>query len=127
MTETKTKELAPSGQVFQGRQMREEASFWDKVFFNYAWPLLESSMKEPIQFEQYGDLPERLLIKHEEERIEKSIKEYIAKDPTDRFAFMKGLLAVNKTNFIKFLVVRLTLQFDELVFPFMIAKLIGWI
>jgi len=72
-------------------------------------------------------LPERLLIKHEEERIETSIKQYIAKDPSDRFAFMKGLLAVNKGNFIKFAAVRLGLQFDEFVFPFMIAKLIEWI
>jgi len=40
---------------------------------------------------------------------------------------MKGLLAVNKGNFIKFAAVRLGLQFDEFVFPFMIAKLIEWI
>jgi len=127
MTETKTKEAAPIGKVFQGKHMREGASFWDTVFFSYAWPLLQSSMKEPIQFEQYGELPERLLIKHEEERIETSIKQYIAKDPSDRFAFMKGLLAVNKNNFIKFVSVRLGLQVDEFVFPFMIAKLIEWI
>ena len=107
--------------------MREGASFWDTVFFNYAYPLLKSSMKEPISFEQYGELPERLLIKYEEERIETSIKQYIAKDPSDRFAFMKGLLAVNKGNFIKFAAVRLGLQFDEFIFPFMIATLIEWI
>ena len=74
MKETKTKEAAPIGQVFQGKHMREGASFWNIVFFSYAWPLLKSSMKEPISFEQYGELPERLLIKHEEERIEASIK-----------------------------------------------------
>ncbi len=53
--------------------MRHGSSFWDIVFFRYAWPLMDSSMKEPIKFEQYGDLPEELLIKHEEEKIEKSI------------------------------------------------------
>ena len=54
------KKPAPVGQVFQGKFMRQDASFWDIVFFRYAWPLMESSMKEPIKFEQYGDLPEEL-------------------------------------------------------------------
>ena len=67
------------------------------------------------------------MIKHEEERIEKSIKEHIAKDPNDRLAFMKGLLGANKNNFAKFVVIRGCLQFNELAFPFMIATLIEWI
>ncbi len=73
MTEKDEKKDAPVGQVFQGKFMRENASFFDILFFRYPWPLMESSMKEPIQFEQYGELPERLLIKHEEVKIEKSI------------------------------------------------------
>lgn len=53
--------------------MRENRSFFDKLFFNYAKPLLDSSMTQQIRFEQYGDLPERLMIKHEEAKIEASI------------------------------------------------------
>jgi len=51
--------------VFQGKMMREEASFIDTVLFRYAWPLLESSMTQQIKFEQYGEIPDRLKICHE--------------------------------------------------------------
>jgi hypothetical protein len=107
--------------------MRENASFWDKVFYSYAKPLLESSKKEPLKFEQFGELPDHLQIKYEEKRIEDSIKYYIKKDPTDRFAFMKGLLDVNKYKLAKFLVVRIILQIDDFLLPFMVARLIDWI
>ena len=33
-------------QVFQGKFMRENASFFDKLFYRYPWPLLESSMQQ---------------------------------------------------------------------------------
>ena len=127
MTKPKCKDPDPIGQVFQGKYMREGASFWDTVFYSYAWPLLESSMTEPIQFEQFGELPERLHIKHEELKIEKAIKYYIAKDPTDRLAFMKALIAVNKIDFLKFIVVRFVVQIDDFIHPFIISSLIEWI
>ena len=53
--------------------MRHDASFLSKLFFSYAWPLLECSMESRICFEQYGDLPEHLKIEHEEKKIEASI------------------------------------------------------
>ena len=53
--------------------MRDDASFLSKLFFSYAWPLLECSMESRICFEQYGDLPEHLKIEHEEKKIEASI------------------------------------------------------
>ena len=57
--------------------MRENASFFDKLFYRYPWPLLKSSMSQEIKFEQYGDLPDRLLIKNEEKHIEGHIRHYI--------------------------------------------------
>ena len=81
--------------------MRDDASFLSKLFFSYAWPLLECSMESRICFEQYGDLPEHLKIEHEEKKIEASIQHYIKKDPQDRFAFMKGLVAANYQKLIK--------------------------
>ena len=57
--------------------MRENASFFDKLFYRYSWPLLQSSMTQQIRFVQYGDLPERLKIKHEEKRIEEHIQYFI--------------------------------------------------
>jgi len=50
--------------------MRENASFLDTLFFSYAKPLLDSSMTQQIRFEQYGELPDRLKIEYEEEKIE---------------------------------------------------------
>jgi ABC-type multidrug transport system fused ATPase/permease subunit len=40
---------------------------------------------------------------------------------------MKGLLAANKKNFIKFLGIRSLLQIDDFILPFIIAMLIDWI
>ena len=60
-----------------------------------------------MSFEQYGELPERLKIEHEEVILERNIKYYIKKDPEDRYAFLKGLFAANKNNFTKFFAVRL--------------------
>ena len=95
--------------------MRENESFFDILFYRYAWPLVKSSMTQQIRFEQYGELPERLLIKHEEKHIESHIQHYIKKNPQDRFAFMKGLLSANKRNFIKFGLVRLLMQTNGFV------------
>ena len=98
--------------------MREGASFFDTFFFNYAKPLLASSREQPIVFEQYGNLPDRLRIEHEEKKIEEAIQVYIKKDPNDRMAFMKGLMSANKQNLIKFCVVRILLQADDMLMPY---------
>ena len=60
-------------QVFQGKYMRENASFFEILFYTYPKPLLDSALTQQIRFEQYGDLPDRLKICYEEEKIEKSI------------------------------------------------------
>ena len=107
--------------------MRENASFLSKLFYRYPWPLLESSMTQKLRFEQYGELPDRLLIKHEEKLIEENIQHYIKQDPQDRFAFMKGLFAANKFNFVKFSVVRFFLQIDEFLVPYVMSRTLDWI
>ena len=107
--------------------MRENTSFFEKVFYRYPWPLLKSSMSQKIRFEQLGELPEHMKIKHEEKRIEEHIQYYIRKDGEDRLAFMKGLISANKSSLIKFGVVRLLLQFDDVVVPFLIARVLAWI
>lgn len=53
--------------------MRENASFFEILFYTYPKPLLDSALTQQIRFEQYGDLPDRLKICYEEEKIEKSI------------------------------------------------------
>ena len=42
--------------------MREDAKWWEKMTFEYARPLLTTSMKEEICFEQYGNCPEDLKV-----------------------------------------------------------------
>ena len=115
-------------QVFQGKFMREDASFCSKLFFSYAWPLLETSMESKICFEQYGDLPEGLKCKHEVSKIESSIQHYIRKNPQDRFAFMKGLAAANKDKIFYNLLVKIvrivTLDWTT---PFLITETTNWI
>jgi hypothetical protein len=48
MTDKESEKQAPIGQVFQGTYMRENTTFWEKVFYSYAKPLLDSSRKETI-------------------------------------------------------------------------------
>ena len=38
-------------QVYQGKFMREDCTFFEKLFFTYAKPLLESSKTQQIVFE----------------------------------------------------------------------------
>ena len=106
MTKTKDKKEEKLNQVFQGRYMREGRSFLELIFYTYAKPLIESAMTQQIRFEQYGELPDRLKIKYEEEKLEAAIQGYIKKNPYDRLAFMKGMLEANKYQLAKFFAVR---------------------
>ena len=70
----------PAGKVFQGKEMREEASWLSKFLFSYAEPLLYSSLKERISFEQYGLLPEHLKVKYEVDKLQANMDYYVKKD-----------------------------------------------
>ena len=107
--------------------MRENTTFWQKLFFSYAQPLLKSSITQQIKFEQYGELPDRLLIKHEEAKLEASIGHYLAKDQQDRFAFCKGLVAINKFNFAKFAAIRVALTSNEFIVPYIMTYVLEWV
>ena len=107
--------------------MRENASFWSKLTFGYAEPLMESSMKQQIKFEQYGDLPDRLKICHDAKKLEKRIKKYNEKDCNDKYSFMKGMLSVYKWKFAKFYAVRIAMMLDDLYQPLLLVTLIDWI
>ena len=107
--------------------MREGASFWSKLCFNYAKPLLDSSVDQQIRFEQYGELPDRLKICHEVRLLESHIQHYMDKDSNDKYAFMKGILSVNRWRFPKFTAVRTLLLFHELFQPLLLVSFIAWI
>ena len=49
--QAKDEEKPAASIVFQGKQMREDAGWLDRIFFSYAQPLLYSSMKERITFD----------------------------------------------------------------------------
>ena len=73
MSANNTETKPTLNKVFQGKMMREDATFFEKVFYSYARPLLESSMTQEIKFEQYGELPDRLKICYESEYLESNI------------------------------------------------------
>lgn len=107
--------------------MREGQPWWKIFTLSYAWPLLKSSMTQQIRFEQYGELPDRLKIKYESANIEESVQKYVRKNPYDRFAFLKGLIDSNRWNFAKFLGVRICMQADDFIVPYLILNFITWI
>ena len=107
--------------------MRENASLWSKITHSYARPLLESSLTQQIRFEQYGELPDRLKICHEAKLLEEQIHKYWQIDPTDKFAFMKGMLYVNRYKFPKFYAVRMLLTAIDLSNPYFMVQFIAWI
>ena len=59
--------------------------------------------------------------------MEEQIKFFIEKDPTDSYAVSKGAFCLNKWKYIKFVVVRMLLTFQDIVNPLLIASFIGWI
>ena len=97
--------------------MRENASFLDTLLFRYAKPLLDSSMTQRITFEQYGELPDRLKICYEQERLKEHINYYIEKNPEDKYAFMKGLIGANKWKLALFVFVRFCLSLQQFINP----------
>ena len=107
--------------------MRQDASLWDKITYSYAKPLLDSSLTQQIRFEQYGDLPEDLKICHEAKLLEEHIHSYWQKNPDDKFAFMKGMLYVNRWKFPKFCAVRTLLMLNDMLNPILLVKFIEWI
>lgn len=57
--------------------MRQEAGLLSKLTFSYPKPLLDLAMKADICFEQYGELPEDLKVKHKVEALESHMQYYV--------------------------------------------------
>lgn len=107
--------------------MRENTTFFEKLFYSYARPLLESSMTQQIKFEQYGELPDRLKICHEAKHIESNIQHYMQKNSNDRYAFLKGIFRANYKHFIKFCAIRFTLTTQDVIRPLLMVNYINWL
>ena len=78
-------------QVYQGRTMRGDAKWWEKMTFQYARPILKVSMKEDICFEQYGNCPEELKVLGSTKELEDNIKYYSEKNPELKNSIIKAL------------------------------------
>lgn len=72
-------------------------------------------------------LPDRLKICHEAKLLEEHINHYSDKDPTDKYAFMKGILSVNRWKFPKFYAVRAVLMLNDVYQPLLLVSFISWI
>ena len=127
MSEKKKDSKEPLNQVFQGKMMRENTTFWEKVFYTYAKPLLDSSMTQQIRFEQYGELPDRLKICHEADKLESEIQHFIKKNPHDRYAFLKGIFRANRWSFAKFISVRCFLTAQDVYNPLIMVTFVAWL
>ena len=84
-------------------------------------------MTQRICLEQYGELPERLRVCHEAKLLEDAIQQYGQKDQNDKFAFMKGMLYVNRWKLPKFVAVRVLLMIHDFISPLLLVKFITWI
>lgn len=115
MTDKEKNKTTCDDTVFKGKYMRENASWIDVLLFNYSWPLIESSMKQKVKFEHYGELPDRLKIKHEEKLIEESVEHYLKIDPNDKLALGKGLMRLHFSKFVKYSLARFVIQSNTYV------------
>ena len=110
--------------LFQGR---DKATWFSKLFFSYVKPLMDSAKAQPLRFEQYGQLPDRLKIQHEAKLIQAEIEHFIAKNPNDRYAFLKGVLSANRLFFLFFGMLRLILGIEAFCRPLLIYNFIEWL
>ena len=118
---------APPAQVFQGKQMREDASWYERALFSYAQPLLYSSMKEQITFDQYGVMPEHLKIKYEVAKLEANIDYYVKKDTKDTNGVIKGVAATMKERLAAFLLAKVVLCVCGISVPVLMAKFVEYV
>ena len=49
-------------------------------------------MTQRISFEQYGEIPERMKVCHEAEKLEANIKHFTDKNPKDKYADFNRLI-----------------------------------
>ena len=104
-------------QVYQGRTMRGDAKWWEKMTFEYARPLLETSMKENICFEQYGNCPDDLKVMGTTQELEDNIKYYSDKDPESKQSIIKALAASQGRMFMLICAVRMLLTALDMAIP----------
>ena len=67
------------------------------------------------------------MICHEAKLLEEHIHYYAKKNPNDKFAFMKGMLYVNRWKFPKFIAVRSMLMLNDIFNPLLLVSFIAWI
>ena len=104
-------------QVYQGRTMRGDAKWWEKMTFEYARPLLETSMKENICFEQYGNCPDDLKVLGTTQELEDNIKYYSDKDPESKQSIIKALAASQGRMFMLICAVKMLLTALDMAIP----------
>ena len=114
-------------QVYQGRTMRGDAKWWEKMTFEYARPLLETSMKENICFEQYGNCPDDLKVMGTTQELEDNIKYYSDKDPESKQSIIKALAASQGRMFMLICAVRMLLTALDMAIPILQTYIIEYL
>ena len=107
--------------------MRGDAKWWEKMTFEYARPLLTTSMKEEICFEQYGNCPEDLKVLNNTKELEDNIKYYHDKNPESKTSVIKALAATQGKMFALICVVRLLLTALDMAMPLLMTVIIEYL
>ena len=104
--------------------MRKEAGLLSKLTFSYPKPLLDTAMEGDICFEQYGELPDELKIKHSMTVLEQNMQYYLKTEPESKNSVIKAIFATNGWMFAFFVVCKLILTVLELAIPILMKEFI---
>ena len=107
--------------------MRANASFWDKMTFEYARPLMKTAMEEEICFEQYGNCPEELKVLGTCKELEENIKYYSDKEPESKNSIIKALAATQGKMFALICAVKLLLTAMDMAIPVLQTVIIEYL
>ena len=110
-------------------RFREDVSFFDRFFYNYAKPMLDyAAAGKFIDNDMYGDIPDSKRIYHMINDIEKNAKFFKDENPKDKYAMLKGILYSQRWQFATFVWFRfLVALVGEVIQPIGIVKFIEWV
>ena len=94
--------------------------------FGYIKPLLDFSMNDEIQFEQYGELPDDLQMKQTAKILEENMLYYIKKEPDSKNSVPKAIFATFGYKYCIFVLGKLILTVLECAIPVLLKEFMSY-
>lgn len=109
-------------QVFQGKDPRKEASFWQLINFSYVLPLIEVgyTYNEKLKKEQMGVLPESISIDETVPLLEDAWKEEYKKEPESYKTLVKVFFQVFKWRILARFIHQIAFKLISMLTPLLI-------